>query len=104
MHTKCFSNESNIFNCSIDKLIKKQKGPTEPLVYFITIEETYDVIKQARVATGHEGRDRMKKQLESKFANVYRDSMELFKSFCYVCQEKTIVYVKEQADTDYEHE
>ncbi|KAK7095605.1 hypothetical protein V1264_004994 [Littorina saxatilis] len=31
----------------------------------------------------------MLKELEKKFANVLRESVELFKSFCEVCQEKT---------------
>ena len=73
----------------MDKLIKRRKSPTESPVYFVTLEETYDVIKTAHLATGHGGRDRMIKELEKKFANVHRESIELFKSFCMVCQEKT---------------
>ena len=73
----------------MDKLIKRRKSPTESPIYFVTLEETYDVIKSAHLATGHGGRDRMIKELEKKFANVHRESIELFKSFCKVCQEKT---------------
>ena len=36
------------------------------------IEETFDVIKRAHIATGHGGRDRMVKELGKKYANVTR--------------------------------
>jgi hypothetical protein len=46
----------------------------------VHIEETFDVIKRAHIATGHGGRHRMVKELGKKYANVTRDSIELFKS------------------------
>ena len=42
------------------------------------IEETFDIIKRVHIATGHGGRDRMWKELGKKYANVTRDSIELF--------------------------
>jgi hypothetical protein len=45
----------------------------------VHIEETFDVIKRAPIATGHGARDRMLKELGKKYANVIRDSIELFK-------------------------
>jgi hypothetical protein len=48
----------------------------------VHIEETFDVIKRAHIATGHGGRDRMLKELGKKYVNVTRDSIELFKSMC----------------------
>ena len=54
------------------------------------IEETFDVIKRAHIATGHGGRDRMLKELGKKYANVTRDSIELFKSMCIDCQRKRV--------------
>jgi hypothetical protein len=50
-------------------------------LYYVHIEETFDVIKRAHIATGHGARDRMLKELGKKYANVTRDSIELFKSF-----------------------
>jgi hypothetical protein len=44
----------------------------------VHIEETFDVIKRAHIATGHGGHDRMLKELGKKYANVTRDSIELF--------------------------
>ncbi|XP_070208806.1 KRAB-A domain-containing protein 2-like [Littorina saxatilis] len=71
-----------------DKLIRKRSSPDEAPIFFVTLEDTYDTIKTAHIATGHGGRDRMLKELEKKFANIQRDSVELFKSYCLVCQEK----------------
>ncbi|GFR57889.1 KRAB-A domain-containing protein 2 [Elysia marginata] len=79
-----------ILQCGhVDKLIKRRKSPTESPIYFVTLEDTYDVTKSAHLATGHGGRDRMIKELEKKFANVHRESIEIFTFFCKVCQEKT---------------
>ena len=49
---------------------------------------TYDIITKAHIATGHCGRDRMLKHLRQKYANITTDAVELFKSYCVVCQEK----------------
>ena len=65
----------------MDKLIKKRKSPAETPIYYVTIEDTFDVIRAAHLATGHGGRDRVLKELEQTFANVHRESK--------VCQEKT---------------
>ena len=43
------------------KLIRRRKG-TENSIYFVTVEETYDIIDIiicAHIATGHGGRDKM---------------------------------------------
>ena len=39
-------------------------------------------------STGHGGRDRMLNELSKKYANVTRDALELFKSYCLECQKK----------------
>jgi hypothetical protein len=56
----------------------------------VHIEETFDVIKRAHIATGHGDRDRMLKELGKKYANLTRDSIELFKSMCIDCQRKRV--------------
>ncbi|XP_047492001.1 KRAB-A domain-containing protein 2-like [Penaeus chinensis] len=60
----------------------------EPPLYYVTIEETFDVIKRAHIATGHGGRDRMIKELQRKYANITTKALELFKSLCEECQKK----------------
>ncbi|KAK4307308.1 hypothetical protein Pmani_020912 [Petrolisthes manimaculis] len=70
------------------KLIKKRNIPDETPLYFVTIEDTFDVIKRAHVSTGHGGRDRMLKEVQKKYANVTTAALELFKSLCEECQKK----------------
>ena len=39
-------------------------------MYYVSIEDTYDVIRRAHIATGHGGRDRMVKEIGKKYVNV----------------------------------
>ncbi|XP_037787473.1 KRAB-A domain-containing protein 2-like [Penaeus monodon] len=68
----------------IEKSIKKCKSVDESPVYYVTIEDSYDIIKRAHIATGHRGRDRM----GAKYANITKEALELFMSYCITCQEK----------------
>ena len=77
-----------ILQCGdIEKLINKQKTEQEEPIYHVCIKNTYDVIQRAHVATGHGGRDRMMKYFGTKYANITREAVELFKSFCSVSAE-----------------
>ena len=79
----------DVLTCGdVEKLIKKKKSPEDHPVYYATIEDTYDIISKAHIATGHGGRDRMLKHLNQKYANITTEAVELFKSYCIVCQEK----------------
>ncbi|XP_037802982.1 KRAB-A domain-containing protein 2-like [Penaeus monodon] len=71
---------------NIEKLIKKRKSVDESKVYSVTIENTYDIIKRAHI--GYDGRDRIKCNLEAKYANITKEALELFKSHCIICHEK----------------
>jgi hypothetical protein len=80
-----------ILQCGdVEKLIRRRKSNDDPIQYYVHIEETFDVIKRAHIATGHGGRDQMVKELGKKNANVTRDSIELFKSMCIDCQRKRV--------------
>ena len=57
----------------IEKLIKKCKTPVETPVYYVSIG----------------GRDTMTKYLADKYANITRDALKLFKSYCAVCHAKS---------------
>ena len=39
----------------------------EDIIYFVSIEETFEVIKRAHIATGHGGRDKMIKGTSKKY-------------------------------------
>ncbi|XP_068246484.1 KRAB-A domain-containing protein 2-like [Palaemon carinicauda] len=69
-------------------IIKKRQTLHETPVYYVSIEDTFDIVKRAHVATGHGGRDRMTKELQVKYDNIQRDTIELFKSLCLECQKK----------------
>ena len=78
-----------IFSCGkVDKLIKKRKNENDPILYYVPLEDVYSTILKAHVETGHGGRDKMKHYLSKKCANITRDMLEIFKSFCVLCQEK----------------
>ncbi|XP_041369644.1 KRAB-A domain-containing protein 2-like [Gigantopelta aegis] len=54
----------------------------------LSIEETFDVVKRAHIATGHGGRDKMVYELTKKYANITIEALNLFKSLCLECQRK----------------
>lgn len=72
----------------MEKLVKKREDSVANPVYFVHLDEMYDVIKRVHVATGHGGRDKMMKVLIEKYANITREVVELFKSFCIQCKKK----------------
>ena len=88
-HQYYILNKYEVLLCGdVEKLIKKRKSPEDRPIYYATIEDTYDIINKAHIETGHGGRDRMLKHLGQKYANITTDAVELFKSYCRVCQEK----------------
>ena len=50
------------YNVVTWKSSSENTSPEYPL-YFINIEDTYDVVKRAHIATGHGGRNRMIKEV-----------------------------------------
>ncbi|XP_041349605.1 KRAB-A domain-containing protein 2-like [Gigantopelta aegis] len=77
-----------ILQCGdVEKLIRKRANFAEEPIYFVNIDEMYDIIKRAHISTGHGGRDKMVTFL-SRYANITRESIELFKSLCIECQKK----------------
>ncbi|XP_041366792.1 KRAB-A domain-containing protein 2-like [Gigantopelta aegis] len=77
-----------IFQCGdVEKLICKRAKLTEEPIYFVNLDAMYGIIKRAHISTGHGGRDKVVKFL-SRYANITRESIELFKSLCIECQKK----------------
>ena len=72
----------------VEKLIKFRKDPDESPLYYVSIEDTFDIIQRAHIATGHGGRDRMHKEITRKYANITIWTLGIFKSFCLECQKK----------------
>lgn len=86
--TSCYCRYEVLQCGGVEKLIKKRKNKDEAPVYYVSIEDTYNVVKKAHLATAHGGRDRMLKKLSAQYANITRETVELFKSHCPECQEK----------------
>ena len=77
-----------ILQCGdVEKLIRKRDNLAEDPVYFVNMDKIYDIIKRAHISSGHGGRDKMIQCL-SRYANITRGSIELFKSLCTECQKK----------------
>ena len=54
-----------VFCGYVEKRIKKRADSSVPHLYYVTIEDTFDIIKRAHLSTGHGGRDRMIKELHN---------------------------------------
>ena len=53
-HNYFILNRYEVLQCGeVEKLIKKRKSPEDWPVYFATIEDPYDIITKAHIATGH---------------------------------------------------
>jgi len=77
-----------LLECGDVKKLIRCRLPGESPLYFVSIEETYDVIKRAHIATGHGGRDKMLKETNKKYANITVEALNIFKSSCEQCQKK----------------
>ncbi|XP_041369797.1 KRAB-A domain-containing protein 2-like [Gigantopelta aegis] len=71
-----------------ERLIRRRVHADEAPLYFVSIEETFDVVKRAHIATGHGGRDKMVYELTKKYANITIEALNLFKSLCLEYQKK----------------
>ncbi|CAL4149774.1 unnamed protein product, partial [Meganyctiphanes norvegica] len=78
-----------IMECGdVEKLIKCRKDREESPLFYVPIEDTFDVIQRAHIRTGHGGRDRRYKYVGMTYANITAWALETFKSFCLECQKK----------------
>ena len=50
------------------------------------MEDKYDIKSRDHITTDHGGCDRMLKHLCQKYANSSTEVVELYKSYCFVCQ------------------
>ncbi|XP_068238536.1 KRAB-A domain-containing protein 2-like [Palaemon carinicauda] len=72
----------------VEKLIKARSSPEDQPSYYVSIEDVC-LTQKAHIATGHGRRDCMLKQLSLKYANITREAVDLFKSYCIIYQEET---------------
>ena len=62
---------------------------SDPVRYFVPLEDLFNVINEAHIACGHGGEKRMEKELKKKKkkkkANVTRQQIKVFLSMCENC-------------------
>ena len=78
-----------VLNCGdTQKLIRKRQDMNSEPVYFSFIEESFGILKRAHILTGHGGRDKLIKNLSTRYANITTDAIKLFKAGCIECHKK----------------
>ncbi|XP_014614939.1 PREDICTED: KRAB-A domain-containing protein 2-like [Polistes canadensis] len=70
------------------KLIYPSKEDSHVLQYYIADSELFNVLHETHINIGHEGSDRMMKELSSKYKNVTRKDIELYINLCECIQKK----------------
>ncbi len=70
------------------KLVKPTEEQ-ETVLYYATNEEMFDVLHKTHLSIGHGGRDRMLKELKTKYCNVTRETVMAYVHTCIHCQKKS---------------
>ena len=82
-------NKFEVLMCGdVEKLMKWRKTQDEQPVHYAIMEDKYDIISRGHITTDHGGWDKMLKHLCQKYANSTTEVVELYKSYCLVCQKK----------------
>ncbi|XP_068209311.1 KRAB-A domain-containing protein 2-like [Palaemon carinicauda] len=89
-HEYYLMSKYEVLQCgNVEKIIKTRQTLGSTRVYYVSIEDTFDIVKRAHVATGRSWQSRHNdKELQVKYDNIQRDTIELFKSLCLECQKK----------------
>lgn len=67
----------------VEKIISKSNN--SEILYYLTVDEIYDVIETIHIAIGHGGRDKLRKETGKNYANITVSMINLFLSLCEVC-------------------
>lgn len=74
---------------SVKKLIKPLLTESEKPIFFVAIDEIFDIIHDTHVNIGHGGRNRIQYAVKEKYANVTKEVIMLYLPLCLVCQKKS---------------
>ena len=75
----------------IDKLIYSVVEGNTTIRYYVTKEETFDILNEAHINTGNGGRNRMYKEVQKKYKNITQEHISLYLSICTSCLKKSSV-------------
>lgn len=71
-----------------NKLIFPVNTPNNNIMYYVADSELFQVLHETHQGIGHGGRDRMLKELSSRYKNITRHDVELYLQLCEPCQQK----------------
>lgn len=71
-----------------NNLIFPVKSEVNRVLYYVKDSDLFDILHSVHVSIGHGGRDRMLKELSSRYKNVTRKDAEIFLQLCEPCQQK----------------
>ena len=79
---------------NIDKQIYPVVEGNTTIRHYVTKEEIFDILNEARTNTGHGGRNRMFKEAQKKYKNIAQEHISLYLSICTFCLKKSSVRKK----------
>ncbi|XP_022183209.1 KRAB-A domain-containing protein 2-like [Myzus persicae] len=71
-----------------EKLIKPIVDNESDVLYYVTVDELFEVIQTAHLAVGHGGRNRIMAVLKTKYCNVTTEAVMAYLGLCSYCQTK----------------
>ncbi|KAF0761367.1 KRAB-A domain-containing protein 2-like [Aphis craccivora] len=71
-----------------EKLIKPILDNESDVLYYVTVDELFEVIHTTHLAVGHGSRNRMMAVLKTKYCNVTMEAVMAYLSLCNNCQVK----------------
>lgn len=79
----------------VHKLIYPINESSATIKYYIHNDEIYNTIHEVHISISHGGRNRMQKELQSKYKNITRESIMLYLNLCETCQRQSRSLKKE---------
>lgn len=76
-----------ITNDGVERLIRPIVNKV--IVYFVTVDDVFDILLNTHSELGHGGRNRMVHELNNKYANITQEVIMIFLWLCSVCQKKS---------------
>ncbi|XP_060845211.1 KRAB-A domain-containing protein 2-like [Rhopalosiphum padi] len=60
------------------------------VLYYVKIDELFDILHETRSAIGHGGRNRMMAELKNKYCNITNETVMVYLKLCVQCQKKAV--------------
>ena len=80
---------------SVEKLVVPVKNERDQIIYYTYLEEIFDIVHETHISIGHGGRNRMIKELKSKYKNITKELTVIYLDLCQPCQKKLSIPKKD---------